>query len=90
MAIETLHRLIITFDIKKEDMHGEIDAIDKIGSFVFDISERLRLDDCFVNYGGAAHLPYCMLEHSERACLEKAECEIQAYIGHFIRHKTEI
>ncbi|EMY1073302.1 hypothetical protein AAIE55_004084 [Salmonella enterica] len=96
MAIDTVYRLRLDFDVyngdvidTKEQEDKDQISIAKITQFIFDASVRLKLDACETSEGGPAHGPYCVLEHSDRSMLEQAENEIKRYVRRFKGHSLE-
>lgn len=96
MAIDTVYRLRLDFDVNngdvidtKEQEDKDQTSIAKITQFIFDISMRDKLDTCETSDGGPAHGPYCVLEHSDRAVLERAEADIKRYVRRFKGHSLE-
>lgn len=96
MAIDTVYRLRLDFDVNntsardtKEQEDKDQASIKKITKFIFDVSQQANLDECETSEGGPAHGPYCVLEHNDRAVLEKAGLKICAYIRRFRGHIIE-
>ena len=96
MAIDTVYRLRLDFDVyngdvidTKEQEDKDQISIAKITQFIFDASVRLKLDACETSDGGPAHGPYCVIEHCNRAVLEQAETEIKRYVRRFKGHSLE-
>ncbi len=96
MTIKTVYRLRLDFDVNntsvrdtKEQEDKDQASIRKITKFIFDVSQQANLDECETSEGGPAHGPYCVLEHSDRAVLEKSGLKICAYIRRFSGHMIE-
>ena len=89
MAIDTVYRCRIYFDMHSGDADkGQYD-IKKVSEFIFSTASRFNLDDCETSDGGPAHGPYCVLEHDNRQKLEQAEAAIMARIRRFKHLKIE-
>lgn len=89
MAIDTVYRCRIDFDMDGGDVDKDQEDIKKVTDFIFSTAIRFNLDECETSEGGPAHGPYCVLEHDGRAALEKSEAAIMAYIRRFKHHKIE-
>ena len=96
MAIETVYRLRLDFDVNnskvtetKEQEDKDQESIQKITKFIFNVSQQADLDECETSEGGPAHGPYLVLEHSDRVVLEKASQVICAYIRRFKGHHIQ-
>lgn len=95
MAIDTVYRLRLDFDVYNGDVIDTKEQEDKDQISIAKITNLSSMppfgssDACETSDGGPAHGPYCVLEHCNRAVLEQAETEIKRYVRRFKGHSLE-